>query len=155
MKGSYLLVLQLPQPVAGLQIGRLGRYDFAPGYYIYVGSAFGAGGLEARLAYHSRRHKGRPHWHLDYLRAHARLREAWAVSGPAHFECVWCRRLAEAPGLSRPVAGFGSRDTGCPAHLFYMQRAPHPSLLTGVILGALAEGQPAELLIEVLSFDEP
>lgn len=155
MKGSYLLVLQLVQPVAGLQVGRLGRFDFAPGYYLYVGSAFGSGGLEARLAYHRRRQKDHPHWHLDYLRAHARLREAWTVAGPAHLECVWCRQLAEAPGVSRPVPGFGSRDTGCPSHLFYLPRAPHPTLLTGLLLGALADDQPAELLIEVHSFDDP
>lgn len=155
MKGSYLLVLQLTQPVAALQIGRLGRFDFPPGHYLYVGSAFGPGGIAARLAYHRRRDKQRPHWHLDYLRPHARLREAWTIAGPVPLECAWCARLAVAPDVSRPVPGFGSRDTGCPAHLFYLQRQPHPTMLTGLLLGPLAGDQPAELLIEVHSYDDP
>jgi Uri superfamily endonuclease len=154
VKGSYLLVLQLTQPVAALQVGRLGRFDFAPGYYLYVGSAFGAGGLEARLAHHARRHKPRPHWHIDYLRAHALLREAWTVAAPWRLECAWCRRLAELPGVSVPVPGFGSRDTGCPAHLFFMPRAPHPSLLTGLLLGSIPDDRSVELVMEILSFDE-
>lgn len=154
MKGSYLLVLQLAQPVAALQVGRLGQFDFAPGYYLYVGSAFGAGGLEARLAYHARRDKARPHWHIDYLRARARLCEAWTAGGPEHWECVWCRRLAALPDVSIPVSGFGSRDTGCPAHLFYLPRAPHPGLLTGLLVNSFPDDQSAQLLIEIHSFDE-
>jgi Uri superfamily endonuclease len=35
-----------------LEIGRLGVYDIVPGYYAYVGSAFGAGGLRARICHH-------------------------------------------------------------------------------------------------------
>lgn len=154
MKGSYILVLQLDRPVTGLRVGRLGRFDFAAGFYLYVGSAYGPGGLAARLAHHLRRHKARPHWHIDYLRAEARLREAWTVAGPTRMECTWCRAMAAHPSLSAPVPGFGAGDTGCRSHLFYLPRAPHPSLLTGIILGAVAADQPAELQIEVHSFDD-
>ncbi len=153
MKGSYILVLQLEQPVRGLSVGRLGSFDFAPGFYLYVGSAYGSGGIDARLAYHLRRQKDRPHWHIDYLRAEARLREAWAVAGAERMECIWCKALSELPGVSIPVRGFGSRDTGCQSHLFYLARAPHPSLLTGVILGAVESGSAAEMQIEIHSFD--
>jgi Uri superfamily endonuclease len=146
--------MQLAEPLAALPVGRLGRYDFAPGFYLYVGSAFGSGGLDARIAYHRRRQKERPHWHVDYLRPYARLREVWAVGGPAHLECVWCRALAASPGLLVPVPQFGSRDTRCRAHLFYLPRAPHSALLTGVILGAMAEARLAELHVEVHSFDD-
>jgi Uri superfamily endonuclease len=154
VKGSYILVLQLLQPLVALQVGRLGSYDFAPGFYLYVGSAFGAGGLEAQIARHRQRWKARPHWHIDHLRPHTRLREVWTVAGPIHFECRWCRALADTPGVSAPVRGFGSSDTGCPAHLFYLPRGPHPSLLTGVILGAVSVEQPVELLIEIHSYDD-
>lgn len=154
VKGSYILLLQLPQPLVALQIGRLGSYDFAPGYYLYVGSAFGPGGLEARIARHRSRSQARPHWHIDYLRPHTRLREIWTVAGPTRFECRWCRALMATPGVSIPVRGFGSRDTGCPAHLFYLPHAPRPALLTGVILGAVSVRQPAELLIEIHSYDD-
>ncbi len=154
MKGSYILVLQLERPLVGLRVGRLGSFDFAPGYYLYVGSARGPGGLEARLAHHLRRHKARPHWHIDYLRAEARLREAWTVASDDPIECVWCRALRAHQATSTPVPGFGSRDTRCASHLFYLHRAPHPSLLTGVILGAaIAEERPS-LLIEIHSFDD-
>jgi Uri superfamily endonuclease len=154
VKGSYILVLQLLQPLLALPVGRLGSCDFLPGYYLYVGSAFGPGGLEARINRHRRRWKARPHWHIDYLRPHARLREAWSVAGPTRFECRWCRALAEAPGVSMPAPGFGAGDTRCQSHLFYLPRPPRSSLLTGVILGAVSVDQPVELLIEIHSFDD-
>jgi Uri superfamily endonuclease len=154
VKGSYILILQLDHPLGGLQVGRLGRFDFAPGYYLYVGSAYGPGGLEARLAYHLRREKSRPHWHIDYLRTEARLREAWSVSGSARLECTWCETMAAHPALSAPVPGFGSRDTGCHTHLFYLPRAPHPSLLSGIILATIAADHSTELQIEIHSFDD-
>lgn len=130
-QGSYILLLQLTAPVADLAIGRLGRYDFAAGYYLYVGSAFGPGGLPARLAHHQRAHKPRPHWHIDYLRPHAQLVAIWAAPGPERLECRWCRALAAHPALSAPVRGFGSRDTGCVAHLFFSAEPPDLGLLGG------------------------
>jgi Uri superfamily endonuclease len=154
VKGSYILVLQLAQPLVALQVGRLGSCDFAPGYYLYVGSAFGPGGVEARIAHHRRRRQARPHWHIDHLRTHTRLREIWTAAGPARFECRWCRALGETPGVSIPVRGFGSRDTRCPAHLFYLARAPHPSLLTGVIVGAVSLDEPLDLRVEIYSYDD-
>lgn len=154
VKGSYILILQLVRPVLGLRVGRLGSYDFAAGYYLYVGSAHGSGGLAARLAYHQRPQKAHPHWHFDYLRAEGRLREAWTVAGPERLECVWCKALRNQPGLTMPVPGFGSRDTGCASHLFYSPRAPHPSLLTTVILGAVMGGPTVEIQLEIHTFDQ-
>lgn len=154
MKGSYILVLQLDAPLTGLAIGRLGRFDFASGYYIYVGSAFGSGGIEARLAHHRRREKLHPHWNIDYLRAHTRLREAWTVAGPERLECRWCKAMAAHPALSIPAPRFGSRDTGCAAHLFYLPHPPRSAMLTAIILGGLTLDQPLDLQIEVHSFDD-
>lgn len=154
MKGSYILVLKVDQPIVGLRIGRLGCFDFAPGFYLYVGSAFGSGGLEARLAYHRRRQKARPHWHIDYLRAAARLYEAWTVSSPERLECRWCGALGQSPALRIPVLHFGSRDTGCPAHLFYTPSAPGSDLLTRIILGEPLHRQPVDMCIEIHRFDE-
>lgn len=154
MKGSYILILRLDQPLTALPIGRLGRFDFAPGVYLYVGSAFGAGGLAARLAYHQRRHKARPHWHIDYLRAAARLCEAWTVAGGDRLECVWCRALAAHPVVSAPVPGFGSRDTGCPTHLFYLPCPARLAFLSPLILEGVIM-HPDCVQIEIHSFDEP
>lgn len=152
VKGSYILILGLSQPLVGLQVGRLGRFDLPAGYYLYVGSAFGPGGLRARLAHHQRRTKARPHWHIDYLRMQAQLCEAWTVASSNHLECVWCRALAAHPEVTIPIAGFGARDTGCAAHLFYMARPVRCGLLTSVILSDII-GQPEPLQIEVHHFD--
>jgi Uri superfamily endonuclease len=153
-KGSYILVLQLDYAVEDLQVGKLGRFSFPAGYYLYVGSAFGPGGIAARLSHHERSAKTRPHWHIDYLRAHASLREAWTVGGPLHMECRWCAALAAEPGVSIPAVGFGSRDTGCAAHLFYLPHPPRSSLLSQIILASLvAADGPLEIQIEVHSFD--
>lgn len=148
MKGSYILVLWLDQPHAGLQIGRLGRFAFAPGCYLYVGSAFGSGGLRSRLAYHQRQAKARPHWHIDYLRAVTCLCEAWTVASDIRLECVWCKMLATHPEVNIPVHGFGSRDTGCAAHLFYLPRAGHDGRLTSTILREIMH-QPEPVALEV------
>ena len=39
-KGTYVLLALLPR-MKRLEIGRLGTYDIIPGFYAYVGSAFG------------------------------------------------------------------------------------------------------------------
>ena len=49
-----------------IDIGSLGRFDILPGFYAYVGSAFGAGGLRARIGHHLES-TAWPHWHIDYL----------------------------------------------------------------------------------------
>lgn len=153
MKGTYILVLQLDRPAKGLRIGKLGVFDFDPGLYLYVGSAFGAGGLAARLAHHRRTEKPHPHWHIDYLRPAARLREAWTVGGPERFEYRWCRALAAVPALSIPVPGFGARDSRCRSHLFYSPLPLRFQVLTSMILEPALQEPRFHLRIEVHAFD--
>lgn len=64
--GTYLLVLR-SHGEATVQVGRWGPLAVRPGVYLYVGSAFGPGGVRARVGRHLRMRK-KPHWHLDYLR---------------------------------------------------------------------------------------
>jgi Uri superfamily endonuclease len=45
-KGTYAFIASVPQ-MKHIEIGRLGVFDLLPGFYAYVGSAFGAGGLRA------------------------------------------------------------------------------------------------------------
>ncbi|RMD73601.1 MAG: GIY-YIG nuclease family protein [Chloroflexi bacterium] len=120
--GTYLLHLRLTQPLNQLAIGRLGRFDLVAGHYYYVGSAFGAGGLAARLRRHCLVNK-RPHWHIDYLRPYLELEMIWVATGKERLECRWCTALATVPGLVRPVPHFGASDTGCGGHLFYATMA--------------------------------
>ncbi|MBI2540538.1 MAG: DUF123 domain-containing protein, partial [Deltaproteobacteria bacterium] len=64
--GTYVLLLRLPSRTH-LAVGKLGGFDLSSGYYCYVGSGFGPGGVLSRLAHHLRPIR-RPHWHVDYLR---------------------------------------------------------------------------------------
>ncbi|MGQ9928371.1 MAG: GIY-YIG nuclease family protein [Chloroflexaceae bacterium] len=153
MKGTYILVLQLDRLAPGLRIGKLGVFDFPPGFYFYVGSAFGAGGLPARLAHHCRIEKPRPHWHIDYLRPLARLREAWTVGGPERFESRWCSALAALPALSALVPGFGASDTRCFSHLFFSPRSLRSQMLTTIILEPVLHGQMFHLQVEIHAFE--
>jgi len=145
----------LDTEVAGLQIGRLGQYTFAAGYYLYVGSAFGAGGLAARLAYHQRRTKPEPHWHIDYLRAEARLLEAWALGYTHRFECELVRALEANSEFVAPIPGFGASDSRCSSHLLYSAQRPSSRTLTAAVLtGAETLGSYArQLTIEIHSYE--
>ncbi len=64
-KGYYLLVLHIGRNVF-LKIGSLRESEYRAGYYIYVGSARGPGGLRSRIKRHLSRVK-HLHWHIDYL----------------------------------------------------------------------------------------
>ena len=114
--GTYALALRLAQPAELTVAGRAVR--LAPGLYVYVGSAHGPGGLQARLGRHLRG-GGRPRWHIDALRAVAEVVGWHAVVSPLHLECDWAQALAYLPGAAIPVPGFGAGDCrgGCQAHL--------------------------------------
>lgn len=133
--GTYALHLHLSQSTL-LCVGRLGEFTFPVGEYVYLGSAFGSGGLRARLGRHLRG-DGNPHWHIDTLRAKARLRSYHFVEqaggesylGPVPLECLWSQALASANQAHVPVPGFGASDcrAGCPAHLVAFLREEQPS----------------------------
>jgi Uri superfamily endonuclease len=120
VRGSYALVLRLDDP-AELIVGRLGTCSFPPGRYVYCGSALG--GLRARVARHLRAEK-RPHWHVDYLLAVARVVDVWICEAAERLECQLAAHLASQPGASVQVPGFGSSDCRCRSHLIYEGREP-------------------------------
>lgn len=124
--GTYVLILRLPQPTA-VSVGKLGDFTFPTGWYAYVGSAQGPGGLAARISRHLRGSKS-CHWHIDYLRLHAEPVSVWYTASGQKVECKWAQALSELPGASTPVSDFGSSDCRCPAHLFWFPR--HPDLVT-------------------------
>lgn len=111
--GSYVLVLRL-EPGREITVGRLGKFDFPSGFYLYVGSANGPGGLRGRVGRHLRADT-KSHWHIDALRGVARLAEIWWAESPARDECRWAEILsAWAP---RHAPHFGASDCGCAGHL--------------------------------------
>jgi Uri superfamily endonuclease len=104
-------------------VGRLGRFDAQPGFYVYVGSAFGAGGLAARLGHHLGPARTL-HWHIDYLRQAASIDEVWYACQDQRREHSWAQAMAAMPGAAIPLPGFGASDCTCPAHLFRFASAP-------------------------------
>jgi Uri superfamily endonuclease len=121
-KGTYVLVLHLERGKE-ITVGKLGTFTFPAGYYLYVGSALGPGGLEARLARHRRRDK-KLRWHIDYLLEHAQLVEVWSATSTTKLECLWAQAARKLRGAETPVPGFGSSDCRCPSHLIYLARKP-------------------------------
>jgi Uri superfamily endonuclease len=124
--GSYLLVLRLDRSRA-ISVGKLGRFDFAPGWYVYAGSALG--GLEQRLAHHLRPPRT-PRWHVDYLRQVAEVCEVRRFPGRARRECDLARAVRALASATTPVARFGASDCRCPAHLIYFVNRPSLEDLT-------------------------
>jgi len=124
--GSYGLHLSVrrAQPIG---VGRLGQYHLPLGDYFYLGSARGAGGLQARVGRHLRG-DGARHWHIDYLRAVAEVRNVFYTVADTSLECAWSQALAQLPAAFIPIPRFGSSDcrSGCRAHLIAFPRRSRP-----------------------------
>ena len=125
-RGAYCLLIHL-RAEREVTIGRLGRFHFPEGYYLYYGSAMR--GLAARIARHQRRAK-KLRWHIDYLLALPAAKVVAAIPYPSasgeREECRLNRAVQQWPGMIVPVPGFGSSDctSGCPAHLTYIEKSP-------------------------------
>jgi len=124
--GTYALVLAAAKRKR-ISVGRFGTLDVRPGFYVYVGSALGPGGLAARIGRHARQEKTL-RWHVDYLRAVTDLVEVWFSPGRRRRECSWAGRLARMPGARTPMRGFGASDCGCRSHLFWFEDRPVPTI---------------------------
>ena len=120
--GTYALILSCTSN-ARIRIGRLGTMNLQRGYYIYLGSALGPGGLRARIAHHQKL-SPRSHWHIDYLRAHTRLRSVWLSYDGRRHEHEWARTIRMAKDAAVPLLGFGASDCGCSSHLYFFWRCP-------------------------------
>ena len=112
--GAYALLIRLPRRLK-TRIGALRDVNLPIGDYLYLGSAYGPGGLRARLRRHLRADK-QLHWHVDFLTT------AGAVIGIVaqmdDHECDMVRRVLHLPGITVPIPGFGNSDCRrCPAHM--------------------------------------
>jgi Uri superfamily endonuclease len=124
--GTYALVLAAVKRQV-ISVGKLGIFEVRPGFYVYVGSALGPGGLAARIGRHARQEKTR-RWHVDYLRAVTELVEVWFRPGSRRQECSWTGKVARMPGAGTPMPGFGATDCGCRSHLFWFEERPMPTM---------------------------
>ncbi len=120
--GSYVLLLEACRFVT-VPIGKLGELSLQPGCYLYVGSAFGPGGLRARVGRHLKPDKTR-RWHLDYLRPWTRAMAVWYSCDTRPQEDAWAAALADMPGIEVAMDGFGASDRSAVSHLFFSRRCP-------------------------------
>ncbi len=112
--GAYLLVIDLDEILA-LDVPRKAPATLTPGRYVYCGSAYGSGGIRARVARHCKPVKA-IRWHIDRLTAVGRV---VAVHGePGGRECDLVGQIRATAGATIPSPGFGSSDCRrCPSHL--------------------------------------
>ena len=120
--GTYTLVFG-SSSARFVRIGKCGQLSLKPGFYVYVGSAFGPGGLTARIAHH-RQSSRRPHWHIDYLTPYLFLRQLWYTYDPLQREHEWTELLLKTRGACVPLEGFGSSDCRCRSHFFFFNSQP-------------------------------
>jgi Uri superfamily endonuclease len=120
MGGTYALLFRLAHKKK-VQIGRLGAFTFERGDYVYIGSAFGAGGLRARIERHLRQRK-RKHWHIDSLLTHARVTGIIYATERDSLEHRWSQAASQMRGATIPVRRFGASDCGdgCAVHLIQL-----------------------------------
>lgn len=127
--GVYILVFYLSQRADITFNRKNSRHSSPPGWYLYVGSVYGSGGLNRRLGRHQRQHNTgkRLHWNVDYFREHSTLCEIWhCETADVEVEHQWSRILNELIGGTVPVPKFGASDgeAHCPSHFFYFLNRP-------------------------------
>ena len=115
--GVYMLLLEVTRDVT-VNVGSLGTLRFEKGFYIYVGSARGPGGLRARLARHVKG-PSRIRWHVDYLTSRSDVRVvAVAVSETTlDAEEALSSEMLKRECIKPQIKGFGSSDKRSATHL--------------------------------------
>ncbi len=121
-KGTYCLLFSCFNSTS-VRIGQLGIYPISLGYYIYIGSAFGSGGLSSRVQRHIKIYKNK-HWHLDYLRQYLIPLEVWYSTSTNKQEHQWAQLLLNHNFFKVPIENFGASDCNCTSHLFYSDIKP-------------------------------
>jgi Uri superfamily endonuclease len=110
-----------------IEVGNLGRSTYPAGFYIYVGSALGSGGLAGRLNHHRKPTTSpgwQARWHIDYLRHYAKLAQIWYVQQANRREHDWAAVLQQLSRDKLTIPRFGSSDCSCPSHLFHFSDLP-------------------------------
>lgn len=134
LPGSYVLLLR-SQSTAQVQVGRWGLLSIEPGCYLYVGSAFGPGGVRARVLRHCRESKSK-HWHIDYLREFVTPVGAWLSYDSKHLEHQWADTISCIVDMSA-IKGFGCTDCQCDSHLFLTRKKPNFETFTSLLDGEI------------------
>lgn len=164
VKGTYVLHFRLDQErVVDV---RSRSYALPPGEYLYVGSAFGSGGLGSRVGRHLAKGQKRKQWDIDFVLAaplRPRILEAWGVAATRNTgsECTWAatifRTIGTVPvvgsleGSPRTNRGFGAGDcrrrcgcqqdsvATCRTHLFRVTWVPTFRRMRSLLGGQLED----------------
>ena len=121
-RGTYALILR-SRRFSELTVGALGKVKLQPGFYIYVGSAQGAGGIRSRVSRHLKASK-KLHWHIDYLRRNMPIITVWYAKTASVQEHQWARTMGGGSLATAAIQGFGASDCRCESHLFFCKTAP-------------------------------
>ncbi len=106
-KGSYLLIFEVPNSF------KIRSWYLERGLYCYVGSAWGSGGLRARLLRHFSKTK-RLRWHIDYVLQHSNpICAVIFINKDEDYAYEYALQHCEPY-----IKGFGSTDTKHLTHLF-------------------------------------
>ena len=115
--GAYVLLIRLATQL-DLDISAFSGKSLLPGLYAYCGSAYGPGGIRARVSRHLRNDKPM-RWHVDRLTAAGRVEQVGIRIGGR--ECDLVGEFLTRGSLAE-LPGFGSSDCRtCPAHLLSLQ----------------------------------
>ncbi len=132
--GAYLLLIDLKKPLT-LPQKKFCQKPLEPGFYLYAGSAYGPGGIKARVSRHIKKRKAK-RWHIDYITTQATVTEALVI--PQANECAFISQLLENPQIFVPLKGMGSSDCkSCPSHFL---QAPPTFSLTNFANASLIKG---------------
>ncbi len=115
--GTYVIFIDVSKEIL-LKIGSLGEMKFSKGYYIYIGSAFGPGGLVKRVERHLRNEK-KLFWHIDYLlnSSSAKIIAVAWIADRQKLECIISQEIDKSSPLVKSLLHFGSSDCKCTSHL--------------------------------------
>ncbi len=116
VKGAYVLHFSLKAD-KNISVGKFGKIHFPLGHYLYMGNAYGSGGLKARLMRHARIQK-KQHWHFDYIRPFVALDKVTAYKD-GH-ECDLVALYIKQYQMQSFYQGLGSSDCRrCQSHFLY------------------------------------
>ena len=110
---SYQLFIKVKKDI-NLKVGKLGRFTFPIGAYVYTGSA--KTNINKRIERHLSKKK-KLHWHVDYLLNNDYV-EIINTKKSKMTECS----LNKKTNGTIIISGFGSADCnlGCRSHLKYL-----------------------------------
>ena len=110
---SYQLLIKVTKDI-DLKVGKLGRFIFPVGSYVYTGSA--KTNIDKRIERHFSRKK-KLHWHIDYLLNN----DAVKIIDIKKSEMIECSLNKKTNGTII-IKGFGSSDCNlyCGSHLKYI-----------------------------------